>query len=197
MEKIPYEEPFERPSDENVEKHERNNWRKEVKDWVRSIVIALVVVFLLNQFVFNLSTVEGSSMEPTLVENEWLFVNRAVYLLGEPGRGDVVILEDPKQRYGEKSKYLVKRIVAVPGDTLEIRNGILILNGERVSEPYVKSLALGSSYQHITLQKDQYFVMGDNRTNSWDSRDFGPVSIDLIKGRADFILWPMNEWTGL
>lgn len=176
---------------------EKFNWRKEMKDWIRSIAIALVVVFLLNQFVFNLSTVEGSSMEPTLIENEWLFVNRAAYLIGEPSRGDVVILSDPKQQYGMENKYLVKRVAAVPGDTLEIQGGVLFLNGERVNEPYVKSLAVGSNYPRMTLEKDQYFVMGDNRADSWDSRDFGPISADLIKGRADFILWPLKNWSGL
>lgn len=175
----------------------KTEWRKEIKDWTRSIVLAFVIVFLVNQFVFNLSTVDGSSMEPTLVEDEWLFVNRAVYLLGEPSQGEVVILKDPSQPYGERSKYLVKRVVAVPGDSLAIENGVLIINGERVNESYVKSLALGSHYPSITLSQDEYFVLGDNRTRSRDSRDFGPVSIDLIKGRADFILWPVQNWTGL
>ncbi|HEY0827116.1 MAG TPA: signal peptidase I, partial [Bacilli bacterium] len=93
----------------------------EMWDWLKSIVLALIVVLVIHQFVFNLSTVKGQSMEPTLQEKEWLFIDKFSYLMGKPKLHDVVILKNTSE-YTEKRLYLVKRIVALPGDTVEIRN---------------------------------------------------------------------------
>ncbi len=90
---------------------------RELLDWLKALVVAVVIVFILNQFVFHLSKVEGHSMDPTLADGEWLFVNKAIYLIREPKIGDIVILENP---LGGREKYLVKRIVGIPGDTIEI-----------------------------------------------------------------------------
>jgi signal peptidase I len=166
----------------------------ELWDWVKSIGTALVIVFVLHTFVFNLSTVKGSSMQPTLEDGEWLFVNKWVYWVGEPKRGDVVILKDPSGGFG-KREYLVKRIVALPGDTVEVKNHELYVNGEKYNEPYIDVQFEDADFSSLTVEKGHYFVIGDNRHAgaSRDSRSFGSVPDEMIKGRADFILWPLKK----
>ncbi|MFC0393714.1 signal peptidase I [Paenibacillus mendelii] len=173
-------------------------WASELWDWTRTLSIALTVVLLLHFFVFNLSTVEGQSMEPTLYEGEWLFVNKISYLIGDPDRGEVVILKDPTDRL-EKKEFLVKRVVGVPGDTIEIREGQLYRNGELIVEPYTDTIIDDLDYGPYKVDEGMYFVMGDNRhaRASLDSRSFGAVSQDLIRGRADFILWPIAKLNAL
>lgn len=170
----------------------------ELWDWVKSIAVALVIVISLNLFVFNLSTVKGHSMEPTLREKEWLFVNKLVYWIGHPGRGDVVILKDPGVQGGQR-QYLVKRVVALPGDTVEIRAGQLYVNGNAVYEPYTDIRIEDGDRAPVVVEPGHYFVMGDNRHQgaSKDSRIFGSVSEKEIQGRADFILWPLQQVGGL
>ncbi|MDF2671013.1 MAG: signal peptidase [Paenibacillus sp.] len=166
----------------------------EIWDWIKSVSIALVIVIVLNLYVFNLSTVKGHSMEPTLEEKEWLFVNKIVYITGSPKRGDVVILKDPdKQEAGRK--FLVKRVVGLPGDRVEIRSGNLYVNGEVVQEPYTDNLIEDGDRGPLVVEDGKYFVMGDNRHHgaSLDSRVFGSVASGMIQGRADFILWPMGK----
>lgn len=175
-----------------------SKWASELWDWTRTLSIALTVVLLLHFFVFNLSTVEGQSMEPTLYEGEWLFVNKISYLIGDPDRGEVVILKDPTDRL-EKKEFLVKRVVGVPGDTIEIREGQLYRNGELIIESYTDTIIDDLDFGPYKVDEGMYFVMGDNRhaRASLDSRSFGAVSEDLIRGRADFILWPIAKLNAL
>ncbi|BBH22695.1 hypothetical protein Back11_40400 [Paenibacillus baekrokdamisoli] len=174
-------------------------WTTELWEWSRTLIIAVIVVLLLHFFVFNLSTVKGQSMQPTLYEKEWLFVNKYTYMFGgSPQISDVIILKDPSN--GEdKKEYLVKRVVGIPGDTIEIRQGQLYRNGELVVEPYTDTEIADFDYGPIKLKTDTYFVMGDNRhaRASKDSRSFGPVPLDMIRGRADFILWPIIKLKAL
>lgn len=173
---------------------ERPKWIKEALDWAKSIIFALVLVLIINQFVFHLSKVDGQSMEPTLQHGERLFVNKMVYLFDSPKSGDVVILKNPSEY---DKRYLVKRVVAEPGDKVEIRMNMLYVNGKKVEESYLGDQETeGDDYGPITLGRKEYFVMGDNRhlNRSHDSRAFGPVKEELIEGRADFILWPVTQW---
>jgi signal peptidase I len=170
----------------------------EIWDWIKSILIAFAVVLIIHQFVFNLSTVRGQSMEPTLSEGQWLFVNKTIYLLDEPNIGEIVILKDPIRQLGIR-QYLVKRVVAGPGDSIEVRAGKLYLNGAAVAENYTDVPIEDGDYGPMTVPEDRYFVMGDNRhrNGSNDSRMFGTVPADLIEGRVEFILWPLNRIGGL
>lgn len=170
----------------------------ELWDWTKSIAVALVIVILLNMYVFNLSTVKGHSMEPTLREKEWLFVNKFSFLIGHPDRGDVVILKDPDMQSVDR-QYLVKRVVATPGDNVEIRGGKLYVNGEAVSEPYTDIRIEDGDRGPIIVEEGRYFVMGDNRHQlaSKDSRTFGTVPEKAIQGKAEFILWPPRQMGGL
>ena len=174
------------------------SWARELWDWVKSIATAVVIVILLNTFVFNLSTVKGQSMEPTLKEKEWLYVNKFVYWIGDPKRGDVVILKDPDSTDPER-QYLVKRVVGVPGDKVEVRGGKLYVNGVEADEPYTDIRIEDGNWGPLVVEEGRYFVMGDNRHRgaSKDSRMFGTVDREAIQGRADFILWPPKYIGGL
>lgn len=167
---------------------------RELLDWLKALVVAVVIVFLLNQFVFHLSKVEGHSMDPTLADGEWLFVNKMIYLIRDPKIGEIVILENP---LGGREKYLVKRIIGVPGDTIEIANGRLYRNGEEVEETYTNSIIEDGNWGPIVVPEQSFFVMGDNRRRgeSNDSRNsrIGPIPRELIKGKADYILWPLAQ----
>lgn len=172
--------------------HQENKIIAEIWDWTKSIAIALVIVFIIHQFVFNLSKVDGHSMEPTLSDGERLFVNRIIYLINKPDYSDIVILKDPRNGHNQ---YLVKRVVAVPGDVVEIRNHRLFVNGEQIDEPYTAIKIEGPDIGPLQIGDNQYFVMGDNRylNASSDSRNFGMVDRKLIKGRAEFIVWPITK----
>lgn len=170
----------------------------ELWDWIKSFAIAIVIVLLVHTFVFNLSTVRGDSMRPTLEEGEWLFVNKFNYVIGQPKHGDVVILKDPSRTI-DKKDFLVKRIVAVPGDTVEAREHHLYVNSERVEETYTDIAFEDMDFDPVIVRPGHYFVIGDNRRAgaSRDSRSFGTVPEAMIKGQATFILWPMSKWRGL
>ncbi|MDQ0063157.1 signal peptidase I [Paenibacillus harenae] len=182
----------------NMGNSNKRTWRSEAWDWLKTLIAAFAVVLIVHFFVFNLSTVEGHSMEPTLVDNEWLFVNKFVYLVGKPKVGDVVILKEPDEGSGDK-KFLVKRIIGVPGDRIEIYDNQLYRNGELVTENYIDTSIEGMNYGPSVVEEGRYFVMGDNRhlQASLDSRIFGTVPRSLIQGRADYILWPYHKIRGL
>lgn len=173
-------------------------WKKELWDWSKALIIAFIIVLLLKAYVFQLSTVKHQSMQPTLYEDEWLFVNKLAYEFGDPQRGDVVILKDPSEDASKKD-HLVKRVIATPGDTLEIRAGQLYLNGVLKVESYTDVKIEDGDYGPVTISEGHYFVMGDNRhmNGSKDSRAFNEVPLELIEGRGDLILWPISRWTKL
>jgi signal peptidase I, bacterial type len=177
---------------------DRPAWRKELWDWIRALVIAIVIVVLLRAFVFQLSTVKSISMQPTLYEKQWLFVNKISYKIGHPSRGDVVILKDPSEG-SDKKTLLVKRIIGLPGDRLEVRDRQLYINGALQVERYTDAVIEDGDIGPITVSAGHYFVMGDNRhlESSKDSRSFGEVPERLIKGRADWIVWPISRWQSL
>jgi len=173
-------------------------WRRELLEWIKSLAVAFIVVALLKLFVFDLTIVHGISMEPTLRSGERLFVNKIVYLLGKPRRGDIAVLADPAPAPGG-SKFIVKRVIGVEGDTIEIRGGALYVNGERLSEPYTDVAIASPDFGPLKVEPGRVFVMGDNRRSgaSKDSRSFGTVPVRDLLGRAEFILWPVSRWKNL
>jgi signal peptidase I len=156
-----------------------------VRDMVETILIAALIAIVVRVFVFEPFLVDGPSMETTLLTAERLFISKLAYRFRAPKRGDVVVFKYPLN----PAKDYIKRCVAVGGDTVEIRLGRLYVNGQQVQEPYVRFPGL-YDMKAITVPKDSIFVMGDHRTNSEDSRTFGPVKLDSVKGKAVFILWP-------
>lgn len=159
-------------------------WTTLVRDVLASaIVLALVGVFLIQPF-----RVEGSSMEPLLVQGERILVDKLSYRLGEPERFDVVVLRS------DEGRTLVKRILGLPGETLEIIDGTLHVDGRPVTEPYLEAAAgFAAPRAPIRLGVDEYWVLGDNRPASIDSRRFGAVERRDIRGRAVFRYWPPSH----
>lgn len=170
----------------------------ELWEWAKSICFALVIVLIIHLFVFNLSTVKGDSMQPTLQDGEWLFINKIGFIIGDPKRGDIVILKDPSGDLGYR-QFLVKRIVGLPGDVIEITNEKLYVNGLELAEPYTDIGIQDGNYGPEKVPSGHYFVMGDNRHiwASTDSRTFQSVPRKLIKGKAQFVLWPIDKIGGL
>lgn len=177
--------------------------KKEIISWILTIVTAVAAAFLIRTFLFEPIRVDGDSMSDTLHDQELVFVTKPEYYLGEPSRQDVIICKYP----GRKNQYFVKRLIAVPGDTIEIRydretrTNTVYINGEALSEPYLTPERNNSNnaMPPVTLGEDQYFVMGDNRDNSNDSRyiGVGPISRSQIVGHVRFVFFPFDKIRGI
>ena len=163
---------------------------EEIKDWIVSILIAVVLAFFIRYFIVELYMVEGPSMRPTLVDGERLVVNKFIYRFKEPEKGEVLIFKFPK----DPSRDFIKRVIAVAGDTIEIKEGRVYVNGQLLNEPYILERTR-SSYPLSSVPQGTIFVMGDNRNNSEDSRfaDVGFVPLNMIKGKAMMIFWPLDH----
>jgi len=163
---------------------------EEVKDWIVSILIAVVLAFFIRYFIVELYMVEGPSMRPTLVNNERLVVNKFIYRFKPPERNDIIVFRYPR----DPSRDFIKRVIGIPGDTIEIKDGRVFVNGQLLNETYILEKTRGS-YSLATVPEGHIFVMGDNRNNSEDSRfkDVGFVSHDLVKGKAVMIFWPLDH----
>jgi len=163
----------------------------ELKFWFRDIFFAFAIAIFIVVFVVQPVKVEGTSMQPRLVDQERIFVNRFIYRFKDVRRGDVVVFWFPKDR----SKSFIKRVLGIPGDEVEIRNGIVYVNGARMSEPYLKpEFQDYKSFRKAVVPADQYFVLGDHRNSSNDSRSWGFVTQDLIYGKAIFSYWPFSRF---
>src|SRR5512147_1724165 len=144
----------------------------EMKSWFRDILFAVATAIFIVIFVIQPVKVEGTSMQPRLVDQERIFVNRFIYRFEDIHRGDVVVFWYPR----DTNKSFIKRILAVPGDTVEIRGGVVIVNGNVVEEPYLKpEFRDHESFSKSVVPPDQYFVLGDHRNSSNDSRNWGFV----------------------
>ena len=163
---------------------------EEAKDWAISILIALVIAFVIRYFIVELYLVDGPSMRPTLQSAERLVVNKFIYRFRAPERGEILVFRYPK----DPSRDFIKRVIAVPGDTIEIKDGRVFVNQQLMNEPYILSKTRGD-YPLTTIPEGHIFVMGDNRNNSEDSRfaDVGFVPYNLIKGKAVLVFWPWDE----
>jgi signal peptidase I len=168
--------------------------RRELRSWTRDLAVALGLALLIIVFLYQPVKVEGTSMSPLLSDQERIFINKFVYHFEPIERGDVVVFWYPLDR----SKSFIKRVVGLPGDTIEIRAGRLYINGKELAEPYVPSNYLDdSNYGPLTVPRGQYFVMGDHRDSSNDSRVFGPVPRRFIYGKAVFAYWPVDHFGSL
>jgi len=149
-------------------------------------VVSLFIIL----FVYQPVKVEGGSMEPGLEDQERIFINKLVYRIGAIGRGDIIVFRYPRDLH----KNFIKRVIGIPGDRIRINHGRVYVNGQLIHEPYVPEQYQDAlSAAEITIPPDNYFVMGDHRTMSKDSREFGPVSRDLIYGKAVFGYWPLER----
>lgn len=207
--------------EQGVKKTENSfNLLKEVWEWFYTIVIALAIAFLIKTYLFDIVRVDGPSMNPTLIHNDRLIITKLGY---EPDYGDIVILDSTYKERQEfyknhagadagvfekaklymgmpkslKKRYYVKRVIAMEGDTIDIVNGDVILNGEVLQEDYYdgKTAITDMSVEYpVTVSEGHVFVMGDNRSNSKDSRSssLGEVPVEALLGKAQIRVWPFS-----
>lgn len=168
--------------------------RKEIRIWSRDLLIAIGLALVIIVFLYQPVKVEGTSMAPLLSDQERIFINKFVYRFEPIQRGDVVVFWYPLDR----TKSFIKRVIGLPGERVEIRQGTLYVNGTIVPEPYVPPRYEDlSNFGPVRVPKGSYFVMGDHRISSNDSRVFGPVADHFIYGRAVFAYWPVDHFGSL
>jgi signal peptidase I len=162
----------------------------EFKGWLKDILLAVVIAFLMVVFLYQPVKVEGTSMQPELLDQERIFVNKFVYHFEEIHRGDIVVFWYPK----DPSKSFIKRVVGVPGDLVAIRDGHVYINGELLQERYVpRGYQDFDSYPPTRVKDGHYYVLGDHRNASNDSRSWGLVPRRFIYGKAVFRYWPVEK----
>ena len=163
----------------------------KIRDIVIIVVLALSI-FLVSRIVIQNFVVDGSSMEPNLYSGQWILVNKVVYRLHSPQRGDIVVLRNPSPN--NSSPVLIKRIIGLPGEEVKIESGKVYIDGKLLTEEYIKTPTDRAG--EWSIAENHYFVMGDNRTNSVDSRDsrIGPIEFEDIIGKAWLRIWPLRDW---
>lgn len=192
-------------TDRERQRHERV---RSAIEWVAVIVGALVVALVVKTFLVQAFYIPSGSMEPTLKEGDRVLVNKISYDLHDVHRGDVVVFKLAPEDVGPDGiEDLIKRVIALPGDVIETRQGVVYINDRRLDEPYLAegmltgdpSAGNNPPIPRQTIPEGKVFVMGDNRANSHDSRfqDRGPIPIDSIVGRAFLQVWPLGDIGGL
>jgi signal peptidase I len=158
--------------------------------WLRDLVFSALASVLIITFLYQPVRVEGTSMLPRLEDRDRLFINKFVYHIEAINRGDVVVFRYPR----DEEKSYIKRVIGLPGDRIHIVQGQVYLNGLPISEPYVpEEFRDERSYAEFIVPADHYWMMGDHRSISSDSREFGPVARELIYGKAVFVYWPAKD----
>ncbi len=191
----------EKDPDEESDTDEDDGNKKKVREalwFILYIAIIVVVAFIIVKFIGQRTVVSGRSMENTLSDGDNLIMDKITYRISNPKRFDIVIFPDPS----DPSEYFIKRVIGLPGETVRIgSDGTIYINGKKLTESYGKEVINnpGLAASPITLGKDEYFVLGDNRNDSLDSRfpEVGPIKGDEILGRAVFRIYPFNHMKGL
>ncbi len=161
-----------------------------LRDIVITLIIALVIFFALRATVQAYKVIE-TCMEPNYIEGEWLLASKVTYWFHEPERGDVIILHPPF----ETEEVFIKRLIALPGDTVEVKEGVVYIDDTALEEPYIME-APAYTFPLTELGDDEYFVLGDNRNNANDSHTGWTIAREDIIGKAWFSYWPPDEWGG-
>ncbi|HEX4999776.1 MAG TPA: signal peptidase I [Terriglobia bacterium] len=162
----------------------------EIRGWVRDIVLAVGTAILIVVFLYQPVKVEGTSMLPELVDQERIFVNKFVYHFESISRKDIVVFWYPK----DPSKRYIKRVIGMPGDTVEVRRGSIFVNDVKLDEPYlIPEFRDRRSYPPVKVEPGHYYVLGDHRNMSNDSRMWGLVPEKYIYGKAVFRYWPVSK----
>jgi signal peptidase I len=161
-----------------------------LRSWMRDLFFSISISLFIILFVYQPVKVEGGSMEPGLEDQERIFINKLAYRLENIQRGDIIVFRYPR----DPRKSFIKRVVGLPGDRVRVSDGQVYLNGRRTVEPYVPENYLDSrSFPEVKVPADSFYVLGDHRSMSNDSRDFGPVPRSYIYGKAVFGYWPMDK----
>ncbi|MHB1394201.1 MAG: signal peptidase I [Clostridia bacterium] len=164
--------------------------KKEVISWIKLILSAFIIAFILKTYIFQVALVNQISMEPTLHEGQVLIIAKVNYLFKDPERGDIVVLKDELE-----NKYLIKRAIGLPGEVIDIRNNKVYINGEELKPDYTEVPTQDNGFAKAKVPEGKYFVMGDNRLHSRDSRSdtVGFVNRSNIVGKAVFRVWPISK----
>ena len=211
------------PSEDDLGPAEDERDRKKKPFWRELpvlVVIAFVAALLIKTFLLQAFFIPSASMEPTLRSGDRVLVEKLSFRFGNPDQGDVVVFEKevgvlPPEEDGsfiedigdgvrslfgfptEGTQDFIKRVMAVSGDTIEGRDGVIYVNGEAVDEPYLPEGTITADFPQYVVPQGEIFVMGDNRGNSDDSRSFGGIPEDTVVGRAFVLIWPLDELSGL
>ena len=186
----------------NEEKKPVNKVWSVVRDIAETVIISLAIFLIIYIFLVQPNKVDGPSMVPTLINDQYILTDKISYRFSQPKRGDIVVFHAPKVACNSATMgncLYIKRIIAMPGDSIRLEEGRFYLNGELLEEPYLAEglRTNGGNYingQEVKLAEKEYFVVGDNRSDSSDSRLWGPITKDAIVGRAFFSYRPMNRF---
>lgn len=167
---------------------------REVFELARIFIVAILIVIPVRLFVFQTFTVNGASMEPSYHNADYLIIDELTYHWQDPVRGEVIVF-----RYPEKpSEFFIKRVIGLPGETVEIKNGVVLVGTtgkklQQLDEPYLPKDRVTTGGEHVELGPNQFYVLGDNRNASLDSRSFGPLDRHFITGRSFIRGWPFDR----
>ena len=175
-------------SEQAVKEEKEQKINSELKEWLKSIALAIAIALVIRFFFFETFLVEGTSMYPTLRHHERLVVNKISYNFTNPEHGDIIVFN-----YANRRDF-IKRAIAFGGDRVEIRENHLYVNGKRQVEPYIRGQKM-HDFGPVIIPQGHVFVLGDNRNNSMDSRDpaVGAISMERVKGEAMFVFWPFSR----
>lgn len=152
----------------------------------KKFITIVIIIVILKIFVFNFILVKGDSMNPKYKNNDFMFLNKIIYSFKPIRRGEVIVLK-------YRNNDLIKRVIGLPNDKIKVENGKLYINNKEVKENYINSYTASYDFDEITLKDNEYFVMGDNRYNSYDSRNFGTIMKNNIIGRVEFRIFPFDK----
>ncbi|MFC7443375.1 signal peptidase I [Laceyella putida] len=169
-------------------KRNSSNAVRTTFEWVGTIAVSLLIAMVIRVFLFSPYDVEGASMRPTLEDNEKIIVNKWSYRIHEPSHGDIVVF------HAEAGRDFIKRVIGLPGDRIEIKEGKVFRNGTVLNEPYIQGITYPRGDRRtIVVPEGMLYVLGDNRENSKDSRDLGTIPLSKVVGRADIIVLPLKQ----
>ncbi len=168
------------------------SWAKRfgllVFEIVKVVLISLAIILPVRLFLVQPFYVEGASMEPNFHASDYLIIDELSYRFHQPQRGEVIIFKNPRNH----REYFIKRVIGLPGESVEVKDGRVFVNGKELAEAYIKHFSI-DTYSAVKLADNHYFVMGDNRTNSLDSRQIGSISKEAIIGRVWVRGWPLDK----
>ena len=198
----PVDEPVAAPSSKRAKRSKRSSRSstRNMVEWALVIVGAILVAFLVKTFLIQAFQIPSASMHPTLLEGDRVLVNKLSYDLHDVNRGDVIVFARPKGMNAAPGDPddLIKRVIGLPGDTVQTKDGDVYVNGRRLEEPYLAKGTVSEGLDDpVTVPDGHVWVMGDNRGDSQDSRVFGPIDEDTIVGRAFMVMWPPSRMGSL
>jgi signal peptidase I len=178
---------FEEQAQPEAQPEQKEDWKRFALDILETIVLAVILYFGINAVSARVR-VDGFSMNPTLQNGEYILVNRLAYKTGEPARGDIIVFSFP----ADEGQDLIKRVIGLPGETIQIGNGVVMINGQELQEPYIAQDPLYTD--ELTVPEGYLYVLGDNRNDSRDSHQWGLLPLENVIGKSVLIYWPPAEW---